>query len=525
VKKKTGFVLAVCWMMTELSAPAATTRYFTGAGGDNNFSTAANWDTAPVAGDNICIHTEATTALNPAVWDAGFTADLSTVAVNSTNGATGDSYMEVASGVDQLFSNLQVGTLGTGTHHNYLTLKTGSTLANRYANGGATVIGADAAYRSGQMTLEPGVSFQTAVLTVNDFGTLTYEFGVDSVSTLMTSRTTAGGANTIDGLIQVDLSALTAAGTYTLINSSSTNLLIGGTMRTWLDGAGGSSNGTGDFTSANFEVLNGGTNQWSVELADNNQDLIFSLNGIPDPEELDASVRDMATVISFSALPASLGGIETFSVGAGGGESFLIDLSEVRSIDYVQLRKQFWMGDVPADLELAIYTGSAQTIPEIARSTNDWQVVATLIGDNSNSEKVFSFPTASAQFLKITILRTENYGVSTDVSEIIVGSGANVVNSDTDGDKVSDWDEMVAGTDPYSTNSVPRAEFGILVGTPEMVFTTSIGRLYAVQIKTNLLGGAWMPLGDWVAGSGTPMSILDTNIVDQMFYRLKTIWP
>jgi lysophospholipase L1-like esterase len=280
-RMKTKKWIGVLCIAGAMSA-SAVNRYFTGAGADNNFSTAENWDAAPVSSDSIFILTEATTAEQPAILDAGFTADLYTINAQNTNSAlNANTYMEVASGVNRIYSNLNVGSFGGGTHRNYLTLKSGSRLANKYANGGGTTIGKDAAFRSGQMTLEPDVSFQTAILTVNPYGTVTFEFGTNSVSTLATSKTDSGGANTIDGLIQVDLAALTTEGSYTLIDSSSTNLLMAGALKIWLDGEGGSVSGTGSFATNHFEVLNAGNADWTHSLADSNQDLIFTV--APNP--------------------------------------------------------------------------------------------------------------------------------------------------------------------------------------------------------------------------------------------------
>jgi hypothetical protein len=280
MKKKSAFGLAVCLMMSLAAVGTAVTLQFTGAApGDNNFSTAENWDLnyVPVDKDTIFFAEGSTTELNPGIMDAGFTNDLGFIHVNGPSGVMDDAYMEIADGVDSVYNTLTVGILGNGTHKNQLVLKTGSKLTNRYGNGGYTEVGKDAVFRSGKIVFEPGVSFRTAMLTVNDFGTLTFEFDTNSVSTLTTSRTTAGGANTINGLIEVDLADLTAGGAYTLIDSSSTNLLIAGALKDWLDGEGGSVSGMGDYSTNNFEVVNGGSLDWTLSLADGGQDLLLTV--------------------------------------------------------------------------------------------------------------------------------------------------------------------------------------------------------------------------------------------------------
>jgi hypothetical protein len=106
-------------------------------------------------------------------------------------------------------------------------------------------------------------------------------FGTNSVSTLSTIGTNVID-NTLNGLLQVDLAALTATtGTYTLIDSTNSNRLIKGSLYTWLNGVGGSYTNTGSYSNSNFQVLNGETKKWTLALADGKQDLTLTV--IPEP--------------------------------------------------------------------------------------------------------------------------------------------------------------------------------------------------------------------------------------------------
>ncbi|MCF7817594.1 MAG: hypothetical protein K9M54_06910, partial [Kiritimatiellales bacterium] len=57
--------------------------------------------------------------------------------------------------------------------------------------------------------------------------------------------------------------------------------LIGGALRTWLDGNGGSYSGSGSYAGSNFTVLNGDGKDWTLSLADGNQDLTLTVSGGP----------------------------------------------------------------------------------------------------------------------------------------------------------------------------------------------------------------------------------------------------
>ena len=254
---------------------------FTGAGADQNFSTTNNWDTVPVAGDSVEIAANGTSFGSPAIIDPGFTVDyLGFVRIHSAgDGGTGMAYAEVASGATLTSTLIDVGNAANHYFDGTLTLRTGSATAAKYFNSGSLNIGGDAAGEVGILKVESGVSFSQTYLNLRPYGVLTYELGADSVSTFASTKSTAGVANTLDGLVQVDLAALENEGAYTLIDSSSSDVLIAGAMKTWLDAEGGSFSGSGDYSNATFQVLNGGTVNWTLSLEDGGQDLVLAAAG------------------------------------------------------------------------------------------------------------------------------------------------------------------------------------------------------------------------------------------------------
>lgn len=251
---------------------------------DYTFSNVNNW-TGGVFHAQLEVLTaiKGTTAANHALVDAAFAAASTNAAFGNFYLSTGvggtTAYLDILSGGTLKAQTLQVGHQTGGTQGGNLTLKAGGTLMGLVTNvnSGGVNIGVTGA---GILTAESGASFfGNSYLNVGTNGTLKFVFGTDSVSTFVASRTTTGGSNSLNGLIQVDLGALTASGTYTLLDSK-TNIMTG-TMYTWLTGLGGSYSNNGDFANANFAVLNAGTKKWTLSLADGNKDLTLSV--IPEP--------------------------------------------------------------------------------------------------------------------------------------------------------------------------------------------------------------------------------------------------
>jgi hypothetical protein len=303
--------------------------YFTGASGvDNNFSTVANWSAFPaVSGDTpqiavTNINGIATSASNPAKVNAGWTNTFGTARIYSQTGyGQGMAYAEVMSGGLLKASILEVGNSGNVAFDGTLTLRSGGSIDTLANNTGSFKIGGETSGMVGDMVVEAGAAlFREPSLNLFTYGTLTFVCNSNSLSTLNTVRTTAGSSNLLNGLIQVDLSALTTAGTYTLVNSSSTNLLIAGSMRTWLDSVGGSYSNSGDFANANFQVIGGNGKQWTLALADGNQDLTL-------------------TVIPVYTLTVNSG---TGSGSYASGQQVAIAASNLTSKAFVQ-----WTGDTP----------------------------------------------------------------------------------------------------------------------------------------------------------------------------------
>ena len=98
---------------------------------------------------------------------------------------------------------------------------------------------------------------------------------------------------------------------------------------------------------------------------------------------------------------------------------------------------------------------------------------------------------------------------------------------DTDGDRMSDGREILAGTDPLDGNSLLRiTECRVRTNSLSTVIHWHgiAGRRYAVQASTNLQQPAWTRIGE-VVGSGGTHSFTSSVPPGPVFYRVTTAAP
>ena len=273
-----------------------------GVSGDMLFSTASNWTNGLVpTGGDVFSGAKGTTAAKHALVDPAFN-------IGGTNGYLGNAtitassistaYVDIQSGAVLRVQNLSLGNSVHAGWDGNVTVKSGGSLnswgpVGTNVNSGNVTIGTSTGLGAGMLTIEAGAGYVgNSALTLNANGTIKFMFGANAVTMFNTSRSTVGATNTLNGLIQVDLGAYTGgAGTYTLINGI-TNVLAGALYDTL---SGGSISGTGTYSSANFAVLNGGAQQWTLGLADGNKDVVLTL--IPEPATLGLFAVSGAVVI------------------------------------------------------------------------------------------------------------------------------------------------------------------------------------------------------------------------------------
>ncbi|MGZ0654578.1 PEP-CTERM sorting domain-containing protein [Coraliomargarita sp. W4R53] len=267
---------------------ACTAQHFTGgAGSDQNFSTAGNWagGVVPDGSSVVTIAADGTSSSNPAIIDAEFgVVNFGTVKVYSDSnelGGGGMAYAAIASSGILRASNINVGNFNNQYFNGTLTIRRGGSVQTNATNGGNFTVGGGDSGELGALFIEDGATIQHTRVTLDTYGEMTFKFGANSVSTFNTVKNNAGGTNLLNGVLQVDLATLTSAGSYTLINSNSSNLLLSGQLLNDLSNAGGTITSSGQ--SSNFNVLNAGNAVWSLTTADGGQDLIFNVTSVPEP--------------------------------------------------------------------------------------------------------------------------------------------------------------------------------------------------------------------------------------------------
>lgn len=97
--------------------------------------------------------------------------------------------------------------------------------------------------------------------------------------------------------------------------------------------------------------------------------------------------------------------------------------------------------------------------------------------------------------------------------------------ADPDGDQFNNYKEFFADTNPTNAASLLQASVNTGPAGVDISFGTSVARDYFVDISTNLLSGAWVPLGSATPGTGDSMGITDTNDLPQAFYRINALLP
>lgn len=96
--------------------------------------------------------------------------------------------------------------------------------------------------------------------------------------------------------------------------------------------------------------------------------------------------------------------------------------------------------------------------------------------------------------------------------------------SDLDGDGVSNWSELLAGTDPFSSTSFPRISSALFNGTNVVAVVPSVaGKTYQLQECPTLQSNTWIDVGSPMMGTGAPLNLTDLGVTldSNRFYRVR----
>lgn len=132
----------------------------------------------------------------------------------------------------------------------------------------------------------------------------------------------------------------------------------------------------------------------------------------------------------------------------------------------------------------------------------------------------------SVRRLDILVLRDVNTNGIPDAWEMSrLGSLAEAASDDHDSDGVSNHGEYLAGTDPANGNDWPRVLVEMPAGLTRVVVTTSVGRVYHLQMSTSLVDAVWTDTGGSFQGTGGRISLPVTNNSPAAGFRFRAATP
>ena len=101
------------------------------------------------------------------------------------------------------------------------------------------------------------------------------------------------------------------------------------------------------------------------------------------------------------------------------------------------------------------------------------------------------------------------------------GTTTNQPVSDTDGDGFTLLQEYIAYTQPTNGQNFQRLEIGPVATSNgwKIFFPSSTGRLYRIDVATNLAPANWQPMVTNVPGTGSALEVGDTNPTVPRFFR------
>ena len=116
-----------------------------------------------------------------------------------------------------------------------------------------------------------------------------------------------------------------------------------------------------------------------------------------------------------------------------------------------------------------------------------------------------------------------NAEVPADVDDTDSDGTPDFADADNDNDGMSDDDEAFALTDPFDANSVLQILNlnNVVTNVFELTIPTAIGRLYDVEISTNLVENIWTNKIEGVEGTGSDILLLETNMAERTFFRTR----
>jgi hypothetical protein len=159
-------------------------------------------------------------------------------------------------------------------------------------------------------------------------------------------------------------------------------------------------------------------------------------------------------------------------------------------------------------------TFTSPPIHLVAAVPKNYLITATATDPNGNTSQFSSTRIVTA---------TDTDGDGMPDNYEAAHSGVTDPNADNDGDGLTNYQEMLAGTDPLSGVNRFQITLTAAAGSDiQITFRSVIGKTYRLEYRNDLIAGSWLTLSDQIFASSTSTQITDAGArsLGKRFYRV-----
>lgn len=173
-------------------------------------------------------------------------------------------------------------------------------------------------------------------------------------------------------------------------------------------------------------------------------------------------------------------------------------------------------------------TNVIHTMPTVYTNTSRYATNAypNLYGGGYTTQEIADIEAVYAPFrLVVAVDLTEDANLYTFLynETFLLGepnSTGQEVLEDSDGDGVSNRDEIRWGTDPYDPGDSPGfTKVDLTNGNVNLTWPAPSNRTYQVEKTEDLLGSSWSAASSWLGGNNTNLTHADTSTTSNRFFR------
>jgi hypothetical protein len=159
-------------------------------------------------------------------------------------------------------------------------------------------------------------------------------------------------------------------------------------------------------------------------------------------------------------------------------------------------------------------TFTSPSIHLVAAVPKNYLITATATDPNGNTSQFSSTQLVTA---------TDSDGDGMPDNYEAANPGVTDPNADNDGDGLTNYQEMLAGTDPRS--GATRFQITLTAGNGndiQLTFCSVIGKTYRLEYRSDLVAGSWLTLSDQIFATSTSTQVTDPGVrsLGKRYYRL-----